>query len=218
MKIITSLIASVLIGFTGLKAQQDSLKIIELSGVVMTGDENKQFIPFAHILVKGRNQITATNEEGFFSIPVLGGDTVIFSHLGFSNEQLYVPDTLGSDGYLSYVMLSWDTTVLDPIVLYPWPNKDNFKDEFLAMRIDMTEQDLANRNLALQTLKDQAAAMGYDAEEMQNYMIRLQNQNIYNQGRYYGAGGGAAVVGALTNPFAWAELFNAVKRGDFKKQ
>jgi len=26
------------------------------------------------------------------------------------------------------------------------------------------------------------------------------------------------VVGALTNPFAWAEFFNAIKRGDFKKK
>lgn len=217
MKKILSLIAIVFIGLTGLKAQQDSLHILELSGVVMTNDQNKQFIPFAHIMIKGRNQMTATNEEGFFSIPVLAGDTIVFSHLGFADEELFVPDTLGSDdGYLSYVKLSWDTTVLDPIVLYPWPNKDNFKEEFLSMRIDMTEQDLANRNLALQTLKDQAAAMGYDAEEMQNYMIRLQNQQVYNQGRYYGADGGAAVVGALTNPFAWAEFFNAIKRGDFK--
>jgi hypothetical protein len=206
-----------LIGITA-KSQKDQEKIILLSGVVITDDDNKQFIPYAHILIQGRNQITATNGEGFFSIPVLPNDTIIFSHLGFRDKTLWVPDTIEGNDLLSYVKMEWDTTMLDPIVLVPVPSRDNFPKEFLAMRINMTEQDIAKRNLALQALKDQAAAMGYDAQEMQDYMIRLENQNIYNQGRNYGADGGAAVVGALTNPFAWAELFNAIKRGDFKKK
>ena len=207
------------LGNFSLTAQKDTtLHIIELSGVIMTNDENKQFIPFAHILVKGRNQITAASAEGFFAFPVLPNDTIVFSHLGFKSEELWIPDTLKSNAYLSYVKLQWDTTILDPIVLYPWPSKENFKEEFLAMRIDLNDADIAQRNLAIQALKEQAAAMGYDASEMQDYMIRVQNQAIYNSGRNYGADGSAAVVGALTNPFAWAEFFNAIKRGDFKKK
>jgi len=218
MKKLIPFILFVWLGNFTMQAQEDSLHIIELSGVIMTDDENKQFIPFAHILVKGRNQITAANAEGFFAFPVLQGDTIVFSHLGFKSEELWIPDTLHSKAYLSYVKLRWDTTILDPIVLYPWPSKENFKEEFLAMRINLTDADIAQRNLAIQALKDQAAAMGYDAAEMQDYMIKVQNQNIYNSGRNYGADGGAAVVGALTNPFAWAEFFNAIKRGDFKKK
>ncbi len=218
MKKIIFLVLFVWIGNLAVVAQKDSLHIIELSGVVMTADENKQFIPFVNILILGRNQITATNAEGFFAFPVLPNDTIIFSHLGFKSEELWIPDTLQSHAYLSYVKLNWDTTILDPIVLYPWPSKENFKEEFLAMRIDLTDADIARRNLAIQALKEQAEAMGYDAAEMQDYMIRVQNQNVYNSGRYYGADGGSAVVGALTNPFAWAEFFNAIKRGDFKKK
>ena len=94
----------------------------------------------------------------------------------------------------------------------------DFNKDFLAMQVNMTEYDIAQRNLAIQALKEQAASMGYSADEMQDYMVRVQNQNIYNQGRYYGTDGGAAIVGALTNPFAWAEFFNALKRGDFKSK
>lgn len=216
MKLIIKITSVFLLIFGFSKAQNDTLKIIELSGVIVTDDVNKQFIPHAHILIKGRNQVTAANEEGFFVIPVLPNDTIVFSHLGFEEETLWVPDTLKDNAYLSYVMLKQDTNILETIVLYPWPAKENFKEEFLAMRVNLTENDIARRNLAMQELKAQAAAMGFDSEEVQNYMIQVQNQNIYNQGRYYGADGGSAVVGALTNPFAWAELFNAIKRGDFK--
>ena len=35
---------------------------------------------------------------------------------------------------------------------------------------------------------------------------------------YYGQDGGAAIMGAITNPFAWAQFFDALKRGDFKSK
>jgi hypothetical protein len=54
--------------------------------------------------------------------------------------------------------------------------------------------------------------MGYDAAEMQDYLITMQNQQLYNQGRYYGGSGASAILGALSNPFAWTELFQSLKR------
>lgn len=198
-------------------AQSDTTKVVEFSGVVITNDSLKQFIPNAHILIKKRNQIMATNSEGFFAFAAMPNDTILFSHVGFKTEKLWIPDTLKSDSYLTMVTLEWDTTILDPVILYPWPRKgDGFSDDFLAMQLEVTEFDIAQRNLAIQALKERAAAMGYSAEEMGDYIVKVQNQNLYNQGRYYGADGGAAIVGALTNPFAWAEFFQALKRGDFK--
>jgi hypothetical protein len=108
--------------------------------------------------------------------------------------------------------LEWDTEVLDPVIVYPWPSKENFKEEFLAMKIETTEMDIAQRNLALDELRARAAAMGYDAAEMQDYLITMQNQQLYNEGRYYGGNGASAILGALSNPFAWTELFQSLKR------
>ena len=51
-----------------------------------------------------------------------------------------------------------------------------------------------------------------DAAEMQDYLITMQNQQLYNQGRYYGGSGASAILGALSNPFAWTELFQSLKR------
>lgn len=200
-----------------LKAQ-DKHEIIELSGVVVSNDSTKQFVPYAHIYIKNRNQVLTTDDKGFFSFAALPNDTIVFSHISFMPEKLWVPDTLEKNQYLTMVSLTWDTTLLEPVILYPWPSRENFQSDFLAMRVEVTDYDIAQRNLAIQALKDRAAAMGYDAEEMGDYIVKVQNQNLYSQGRYYGADGGAAIVGALTNPFAWAEFFNALKRGDFKSK
>lgn len=193
-------------------------EVVEISGVVISNDSLKQLIPNCYVIIATRKQVTTTNNEGFFSIVAVPGDTLTFSHIGFISQKLWVPDTLKDDGYLTMVVLNWDRTMLDPVVVYPWPRPENFKEEFLAMKIPTTEYDIAQRNLAIQELKERAAAMGYDAAEMQDYVISLQNQGLYNQGRYYGENGGAAILGAITNPFAWAEFFEALKRGDFKSK
>jgi hypothetical protein len=193
-------------------------RVVEISGIVVSNDTLKQVLPNCYIINRKRNQITSTNSEGFFSFVAAPGDTILFSHIGFIPEKLWIPDTIKSNEYLTIVVLNWDRAVLDPVIVYPWPRPENFKREFLAMQINTTEYDIAQRNLAIQELKERAMAMGYDASEMQNAMIKMQNQNLYNQGRYYGANGGAAILGAITNPFAWAQFFDALKRGDYKSK
>ncbi len=200
-------------------AQNKSDKgVVEISGVIVSNDSLRQLIPNTYIFILKRSQVSTSNYEGFFSFVAVPGDTVIFSHIGFKPQKLWVPDTLKKNTYLTMVVLEWETTYLDPVLVYPWPTPENFKAEFLAMNIPTTEYDIAQRNLAIQELKEQAMAMGYDAEEMQDYMIGIQNQRLYNSGRYYGQDGGAAILGAITNPFAWAQFFDALKRGDYKSK
>ena len=192
--------------------------VVEISGVVVSNDSLKQLIPNCYVVIPKRKQVTTSNNEGFFSVVAVAGDTIVFSHIGFKPQKLWVPDTLDDNSYLTLIVLEWDRTLLDPVVVYPWPRPENFQAEFLAMQIPTTEYDIAQRNLAIAELKSRAAAMGADAAEMQDYMIRLQNQQMYNANRYYGENGGAAILGAITNPFAWAQFFDALKRGDFKSK
>lgn len=195
--------------------QKDSAQVVEISGVVVTKDSRKDFIPYAHLVIKKRSQVTVSNEEGFFSFAAVANDTITISCIGFKTSYLWVPDSLKEDSYLSIVPLERDTTILKEVTLYPWPTPERFKEEFLAMQLETTEYDIAQRNLAVAALKERAMAMGYSASEIQNFMLKYRATQLYNQGRYYGSDGGAAVIGALSNPFAWAEFFQALKRGDF---
>ncbi len=203
-----------LFGFllAALTTQAQSREPIQLHGVVVSNDSLVQLLPNVQILVKSRGQMNVSDRDGFFSLVVMPGDTVLFQHIGFKLTRFWVPDTLEGDNFLARIILEWDTEVLDPVIVYPWPSKENFKEEFLAMEIQTTELDIAQRNLALDELRARAQAMGYDAAEMQDYLITMQNQQLYNQGRYYGGSGASAILGALSNPFAWTELFQSLKR------
>jgi hypothetical protein len=195
----------------GAKAQTEKTPV-QLHGVIVSNDSLIQLLPNVQILVKSRGQMSVSDRDGFFSLVVMPGDTVLFQHIGFKLTRFWVPDSLEGESFLARIVLEWDTEVLDPVIVYPWPSKENFKEEFLAMRIETTELDIAQRNLAIDELKARAQAMGYDAKEMSNYLISMQNQQLYNQGRYYGGSGASAILGALTNPFAWTELFQSLKR------
>lgn len=201
------------------KGQQQKKEPIQMSGIVLSADSVPQFMPFVNITVKKRNRGAASNAEGFFSFAVLPGDTLVFTSIGFRKEVLSIPDTLEDKEYLARIIMKRDTTMLDEVTLYPWPTPDRFKDEFLATRVPTTEEDIAMRNLAIQELKARAEKMGYSAEEIQDYVIAAHNADIYNYGRYNAySGGGTAILGSLSNPFAWAQFFEALKRGDFNSK
>ena len=189
---------------------------VQISGIVITADSIPQYIPYTHAVVTKRNKGTTTNSEGFFSIAALPGDTLRFSSIGFKTEKLHIPDTLEQKVYLARVVMQRDTTMLEEVTLYPWPTPDRFKDELLATRVPTTAEDIAMRNLAVQELKARAYEMGYSPEEIQDYVIQAQNADIYNHGRYQGyTSAGTALLGSLTDPFAWAQFFQALKQGDF---
>lgn len=190
-------------------------KPIQVSGLVMTNDSIAQFIPYVNIIIKRRGVGTTTSPEGFFSFAVVPGDTIQFSGIGFKKEQLVVPDSLDDQEYLARIVMERDTTVLQEVILYPWPSPDRLKEELLATRINTTDEDIAMKNLAIQELKARAAEMGYSAAEIQDFVIAANNASIYNHGRYQGMTPGGAILGSLSDPFAWVQFFEALKRGDF---
>lgn len=194
-------------------ARAQEKRAIEISGVVITADSIPRFIPYANILVKSRNMGAASSSEGFFSFAALTGDTLEISCIGFKNETLIIPDTLEGKAYLSRVVLARDTTMLDEVTLYPWPRPEDFKREFLATNIPMTQEDIALRNLAIQELKSRAAEMGYSPDEIQEYAIRMQELSIYNySANNIYSNGGAAILGRLSDPFAWAQFFESLAK------
>jgi hypothetical protein len=127
---------------TSLFAQEEP-KPVQIHGVVVSNDSLIQLLPNVQILVKSRGQMTTSNNDGFFSLVAMPGDTVYFQHIGFQLQKLWVADTLNGDAFLSRVTLEWDTEMLDPVIVYPWPSRENFKEEFLAMEVQTTEMDIA---------------------------------------------------------------------------
>ena len=71
--------------------------------------------------------------RGFFSLPTLAGDTVEFSSLGYISQQVVIPEG-GELGRVNLVQpLGRDTVNMADAFVYPWPTRERFKQEFLAL-------------------------------------------------------------------------------------
>jgi len=200
------------VGFA-LWGQEKKPAPVQISGVVITADSLPRYIPYANVVLKKRKKGTMTNAEGFFSLPAMPGDTIEVSVVGFRKEYLAIPDTLENNGYLARVVMQRDTLMLEPVTLYPWPTPENFKEAFLATNVPTTQEDIAMRNLAIQELKARAKEMGFSADEVQDFAISMQNQAIYDYGSdQIWSDGGTAILGRLSDPFAWARFFKSLKK------
>ncbi len=184
---------------------------VQFSGVIVTEEAGRMVpVPYAGIYIAKRKVGTTANYQGFFSIVAEKGEKVTFSALGFHKKNFKVPDSLRDDRYSMVQILSRDTILLDEAVIFPWPNRDHLKSEFLAMNVTNELEKRAMQNLAKEAMEKVREVTPHDGRETGSMYLRQQASNYY----YYGQ----APPMNIFNPLAWGKFFQAWKNGDFKKK
>jgi hypothetical protein len=192
-------------------AQNNEPHVVQISGKVVT-EENDRIIliPYAVVAVKGTNRGTLTDISGFFSIVVRTDETLVFSVLGYKDAFFPIPDTLTSDRYTMFQILTRDTILLPTAVIYPWPDPDNFVQEFLAMDVHDDLEDIAAENMSAENMEMLRQNLPTDGPEHTQLYMKQQSQKYYYEGQIR--------TPQLFNAFAWKEFIQAWKRGDFKRK
>ncbi|MEO7983866.1 MAG: carboxypeptidase-like regulatory domain-containing protein, partial [Bacteroidota bacterium] len=72
--------------------------VVQLYGIIMTAD-SLVGIPAVSVMVKGQNRGTISNAQGVFSIVVLKGDQVEFTHVTYKPKTITIPGTLEGNQY-----------------------------------------------------------------------------------------------------------------------
>ncbi len=207
------LLSLILIGCSiTLQAQQtEKPELVQLSGLVLDGsDENLIPIPYVNILVKGDSRGTYTDFKGFFSIVVEKGGVVEFSALGYKTVRYEVPKTLEDSHYSIVQLMTQDTINLPETVVFPWPSREHFKLEFLAMDVTPELQKYAAENMATEVLEKARYTVSVDGNENADFYLRQQASEYY----YYGQQPPMNIF----NPIAWKKFFDSWKNGDYKKK
>jgi hypothetical protein len=189
--------------------------LVQFSGVVVTADSLRP-VPFANITVAKTGRGTTSDYYGFFSIVVHKNDLITFSAIGYKSGLFHIPDTLSQNRYSLIQVMSSDTIMLTETVIYPWPNKEQFRHAFLTLNIPDDDIEIARRNLAYMEMRE-IYGRNYDPERYgytpgqsyHNYMSTQADKLYYN---------GQTMPNNLLNPLAWAKFIKAWKRGDFKKK
>lgn len=214
MKGIHIVLCALLVTAFGLSAaaQRDNTpQLIQLSGLVLDGSDEQLYpVPYANILVKGRNRGTYSDLKGFFSIVIERGDTIVFSAIGYKDVAYTLPEDLEGDRYSIVQLMTQDVINLPETVIFPWPSRDHFKLEFLAMDVTPELQKRAAENLANETLRRMRNKVTVDGNENADYYLRQQAREYYFIGQQPPMN--------IFNPIAWKQFFDAWKQGDFKKK
>ncbi len=190
--------------------QRDS-GLIQFSGILLSSDSIYP-IPFANIFVQKKPYGTYSNLEGYFSFVARKGDTVVFSHVEFKRCIFVIPDTLRDYKYSIVKLMTQDTVYFPGVVIMPMPNRATFDHLFVTKEIPNDDVQRAKNNMEREELKEQAFSLeGSDASEAYKQITRM-----YAQKSYYS--GGQIPPMNILNPFAWAQFFEAWKRGDFKRK
>jgi len=184
---------------------------IQFSGRVVTEIDNKlDPLPYTNIAVKGTPRGTSTNIDGFYSLVVLPGETVLFSRLGFELVEYLIPSDLSQNTHSKIVVMKQDTLFLPGVDIYPWPDPDFFKIEFLALEVNEELAEIAQQNLSPEKMARLRDILPADGREVSGIELRQLSQAYYYEGQLKPQN--------IFNPLSWKKFIDAIKRGDFKKK
>jgi len=193
------------------KAQFETARdsVVQLYGVIMTAD-SLVGIPAVSVMVKGQNRGTITNGQGVFSIVVLKGDQIEFSHVSYKPKTITIPRSLEGNQFSVVQLMVADTVYLPATIIRPRPTPEQFARDFVNSRVPDDDIELARRNTDVAKRRILMKTTPGDGSEATN----LQFKNIANKAVYRGQ----IPPMNIFNPAAWAEFIEAWKRGDFKNK
>lgn len=210
-KLVLGLALFLAMNIGSLEAQTNKVRVVQFSGKVVTEENNEIVgIPYAVVGVAGTSRGTFTDIDGFFSIVVRTNETLVFSVLGFKDAFFHIPDTLDSDRYTIFQIMTRDTFLLPEAVIYPWPDPDHFNREFLAMDVHDDLEDIAAENLSEKSMAQLREYLPSDGPEHTQLYLKRQADRYYYEGQIR--------TPQILNAFAWKQFIEAWKRGDFKRK
>jgi hypothetical protein len=194
---------------TAAQPKKEKKKLLQLSGkVVVFEQDSLRGLPFASVIVRSKKTGAVTDYYGFFTLVASPGDVVEFVSLGYKDAQYIIPDTLKATHYSIVQVMRKDTIMLNPVTVYPWPTKDEFKTAFLKLNVPNDDLTRAQKNLAAEEMRE--LVKGIDMDSQDNYLYSMQQR--YQRMQYIGQ----YPPNNLLNPFAWAKFIKDLKAGKLK--
>jgi hypothetical protein len=193
------------------KAQFETVRdsVVQLYGIVMTAD-SLVGIPAVSVTVKGQNRGTITNNQGVFSIVVLKGDVIDFTHVSYKPKEITIPKTLEGNQHSVVQLMVADTVYLPATIIRPRPTPQQFARDFVNTKVNDDDIEVARKNTDAAKRRVLMKSVPGDGGEA----TKIQFRNLANKASY----AGQTPPMNIFNPAAWAEFIQAWKRGDFKNK
>jgi hypothetical protein len=193
------------------QAQFETVKdsVVQLFGIVMTADSLKG-IEAVSVTIRGSNRGTITNSQGVFSIVVLKGDVIDFTHVSYKPKTITIRKDLEGNQYSVVQLMVEDTVYLPATIIRPRPSPEQFARDFVNAKVPDDDIEIARQNNSATKRRILMQSTPADGGEATS----LQMRNIATKATYQGQ----TPPMNIFNPAAWSEFIQAWKRGDFKKK
>jgi len=187
--------------FTGYSQSQK--RVIQLSGVIFSHDSTVGPLPGVHVYVPKAGRGTTSNRTGFFSMPVLPGDSVVISSVGYVRRSYIVPgDT--PDFWTIMIEMVEDVTYLKEVVISQFPTEEVFKQAVLALNVPMDDKGFDQRNLNAELLALMLKTTPMDGNANYRYYINQYAGSVQDKFQ--------PRMNPFLNPFNWARFFRDLKK------
>ncbi|SDD17839.1 carboxypeptidase-like regulatory domain-containing protein [Niabella drilacis] len=183
--------------------------VIQLFGIVMSSD-SLYGIPSVSVTVKGSSRGTITNEQGVFSIAVLKGDEIEFSHVSYKPILKAIPRNLEGNQYNIVVLMTEDTVYLPAAIIRPRPTPEQLARDFVNVKVADDELEIIRKNNTKEMQRAMLRKTAYDGREVTNMQLNMISQKARYQGQIPPMN--------IFNPAAWSEFIKSWKRGDYKRK
>ena len=151
-----------------------------------------------------------TNEQGVFSIVVLKGDVVEFSHVSYKPKTIIIPRTLEGNQHSVIQLLIQDTVYLPATIIRQRPTPQQFERDFVKTKVPDDDIEIARQNTDAAKRRALMSSTPGDGGEATS----LQMRNAATRASY----DGQLPPQNIFSPAAWGEFIKAWKRGDYKKK
>jgi len=189
----------------GVAAQQTHY--VQMSGMVLSFDTSRSPIPYATVFNRSLGIGGYTNMDGFYTLVVRAGDSIVVQSLGYGGASIVVPQ-IDDDIWLYTILLEPRAYLLQETVVYPWGTRDQFRQAFVYMNIPDDDLERARKNLDPNEMQRMASMLAQDGQATTQTVLRNYQNSYYYKGQIPQYN--------IFSPLAWAQFFSDLKQGKYK--
>jgi hypothetical protein len=164
------------VGISSCLYAQDFSNYLVFRGSLVSQERNK---PLSNLIVYNKSLKVGvfTDTSGSFSVYYNVGDTLVCSGLAYQSKIYITTDS--SSRKIITIPLTKKNILLKEKIIYPWPSKEQFKTEFLELKIVDPQLEALKKHLDSKLLynKWRAYPILHDAES--NYKNYMRHKLMY---------------------------------------
>ena len=201
------LLVILIVLFIGLGSANAQLppKVVQVSGVVLISDS---LFPAGFVAIyraKDRRG-TYSGRDGYFTLPVMVGDTLFFTCTGLRDSYFVIPENTTENQLSMVQVMNMESYMLPTAYILPYPSKTRLRAEVLAL--DLPGDNYVSFHREGNEIVNYDGMVDFSAQSYRSASSQLQNR--YTNGFYSG--------GNLLSKDAWSKFMRSMKSGDLDSQ